>query len=220
MGFGLSALKITLGSKIRRLSGEFAFTREQEQMLRDLFSAEQGKPASAALALGKERDVQLLSLLFFSTQGGFIDELMLRFRGREFRYQFAQKKLLHACSLSAACSMLMDGGFFDTVVGTIQSPANLPEERCDLIFLMGSMLGEFGGEMQSRDAAFASEHVGGSFVRSLLGLMASSREPEEIKVASAMALKKTMQNPAISAAFAPPLASEVLARLQEYRDVA
>ena len=220
MGFDLSALKITLASKVRRLSGEFALTREQEQLLRDLFSPEPGKPASAALALGKERDVQLLSLLFFSAQGSFIDELMLRFRGREFHYQFAQKKLLRACSLSAACSMLMDGGFFDTVVGTIQSQANPAEERCDLIYMVGSMLEEFGREMRSRDAAFASEHVGGSFVRALLGLMASGHEPEEIKVASAMALKKTIQNPSISTEFGPALTSEVLARLQEYRDVA
>jgi hypothetical protein len=115
--------------------------------------------------------------------------------------------------------MLSNQPFYEDVVGVIKSQREPVQERCDLIYMLGSVFESFGQEIHSRDAAFISEKVGGMFVGTLLSLMDAQQESEEVKVASAMALKKTIKNPSISTELAPELAHQVFGKLTEYEEV-
>ena len=220
MGLDLSKIKMHVVSKLRKLTGELSLTDKQKQLLRELFSADEPRQMEAAMAIGKEADLQLLCMLQFYMQDDFLDEFMLHLAGKEFRYEFAQKKMVKFYSLVAASNMLSEGMFFETVVGAIRSSGEPVQDRCDMICMMGAVFEAFGKDIHSRDAAFASEKIGGMFVRSLLSILDDESESPEINVASAMALKKTVQNPSISTAFAPDLTAQVFGKLQQYADVA
>jgi len=216
----LSKIKARVVSKLRRLTGELTLSDGQKQMLRDLFSSDEQRQMEAAIAIGKEADLQLLCMLQFYMQDDFLDEFMLHLGGKEFRYEFAQKKMVKFYSLVAASNMLSEGLFFETVVGAIKSSGEPVQDRCDMIYMMGSVFEAFGKDIHAREAAFTSEKIGGMFVGTLLSILDSAGEPEEVKVASAMALKKTVQNPTISTVFAPELTKQVFGKLQQYGDVA
>lgn len=220
MAIDLKSLKISLASKVRRLAGELTLPGDKRQLIRDLFSADERKQTEAAVEIGKTGDVRLLAMMQFYLQDDFLDELLLHFSGKGYHYEFAQKRMIKFYSLMAASNMLMDAQFFDSVVAAIRNSAEGPEERCDLIYMMGSVFEEFGHEIHSRDAAFVSQKIGNLFVRALLELLSMQAESEEVKVASAMSLKKTIQNPSISTDLDPQLAKAVFGKLQEYGDVA
>ena len=219
MAIDLKSLKISLASKVRRLAGEITLPSDKRQLLRDLFSADERRQTEAAVEIGKTLDVRLLAMMQFYLQDDFLDELMLHFSGKEYHYEFAQKRMIKFYSLMAASNMLMDAQFFDSVVAAIRDPSEGPEERCDLICMMGSVFEEFGRDIHSRDAAFVSQKIGNLFVRALLELLGAQAEPDEVKVASAMSLKKTVQNPSISTGLDAQLAKEVFGKLQEYGEV-
>lgn len=219
MGLDLGKLKSSVISKVRRLTGEMFLSPQQKQMLRDLFCMDENKQMAAASEIGKSGDIQLLCIMQFYVQDDFLDELLTFARGRELHYQLAQKRMIKFYALVASSNMLSNQPFYEGVVGTIKSPHEPVQERCDLIYMLGSVFESFGQEIHSREAAFISEKIGGMFIGTLLSVLASEQENETVKVASAMALKKTIANPSISTELAPDLAGQVFGRLAEYKEV-
>jgi len=219
MGLDLRKIKIELVGKIRRLTSELTLRDDQKQILRDLFSSDEARQMNAAMAIGKSSDIRLLCMMQFYLHDDFLDEFLAHVGGKEMRYEIAQKKMIKFYSLVAASSMLSNDPFYRGVMGVIQSGAEPAEERCDLIYMLGLVFESFGQEIHSRDAAFVSDKVGGLFVGTLLGILESASEADEIKVASAMALRKTIQNPSISTAFTPQLTQQVFGKLKEYSEV-
>ncbi|MCX8197807.1 MAG: hypothetical protein N3F07_01245 [Candidatus Micrarchaeota archaeon] len=219
MGIDLSKLKARIISKLRKLTGELSLSDRQKQLLKDLLSPDEPKQMEAAIELGKEADLQLFCMLHFYMQDDFLDDFMMRISGREFRYEFAQKKMVKFYSLVAASNMLSQGAFFEALVGAIKSKGEPLQERCDIIYMMGKVFEAFGKDIHARESAFTSEKIGGLFIQSLLGILGDPSEPTEIKIASAMALSNTVQNPSIRTDLPQNLASEVFGKLQQYSDV-
>ena len=218
-GLDLHNLKISLASKVKKLTGELTMTSEQKQMLKELFSSEESNQMDAAMRISKSHDIRLLAMLQFYMQDDFLDEVLKHFGGKEFHYKFAQKKMIKFYSLVAASNMLSDVNFFESVVSTISNPTESKEERCDLAYMMGEVFESFGRDIHAREATYISERIGKQFVRTLLTLLSSEGEPDEVRVASVLALHKTIFNPNISTNLEPELAKEVFARLKEYGDV-
>lgn len=215
MGLDLKNLKTSIISKIRRKIGEFFLPPEQQRLIRKLFAPSEQDQLDAASALGKMPDVQLLSLLQYYLQDGFLDELLASLPGREFRLDLAEKKTIKFYSRMAASIMLSDLNFFSYVMQMISSPAVEAEERCDLICVMGSVFETFGPDAQVRGAGITEKSCE-SFVKSVSGVMACREEQEEVKAACAIALKKTMGNPNISIQLDPGLAKGAFEQLASY----
>ncbi len=218
-GLDLRNLKMTLVSKVKKLTGEITMTSEQKQLIRDLFSSDEKSQMEAAMAIGKSRDVRILAMLQFYLQDDFLDELLAHYGGKEFHFRFAQKKMIKFYSLVAASNMLLEGEFFGGVVSEIANPSESTEERSDIIFMMGAVFESFGRDLHAREATFVSEKIGGQFVKTLVSLLSSESEPDEVRVASAIALHKTIFNPNISTNLDPALAKEVFSLLKAYGDV-
>ncbi|MEM4633555.1 MAG: hypothetical protein QW275_00170 [Candidatus Anstonellaceae archaeon] len=219
MGIDLSKLKAKITANLRRITGEFSLSDKQKQLLRAIVSSDEQKQMEAAIEIGKEPDLQLLCMLHFYMQEDFLDDFMMRVAGKEFRYEFAQKKMIKFYSLVAVSNMLSHGLFFETVVGAIRSKGESVEERCDIIYMMGEVFNAFGKDIHSREASFTSEKIGGLFVQSLLSILQDASEPAEVKVASAIALKKTVENPSIRTCLPKNLALEVFENLKQYSDI-
>lgn len=220
MGFKLSDLKGKIVSKVRMLTGELMLSQNEKQLLRELFCADERKQMDAAVAIGKSCDIRLLCMLQFYMHDDFLDEIMLHLRGRDFHYEFAQKKMVRFYSLVAASNMLSQEGFFETLVGTLQSRREPLEERCDIMYVVGSVFEQFGYDIHSREEAFTSEKIGGMYVTTLISIMGAKDEPEEAKVASAISLGKTVQNPAIRMALDATIAKEAFEAIAKYPEVA
>ncbi len=220
MAFKLSDLKGRIISKVRMLTGELFLAPAEKQLLRELFVADERRQMEAAIGIGKTGDIRLLCMLQFYMRDDFLDEIMLHIRGRDFHYEFAQKKMVRFYSLLAASNMLSNEGFFETLVGAVQSRGEPLEERCDIMYVIGSVFEQFGYDIHSREEAFTSEKIGGMYISSLLSILNSGEEPEEAKLASAISLGKTVQNPAIRLALAPAVAKEAFEALSKYPDAA
>ena len=219
MAISLTQLKGKVLAKVRMLTGELFLTAGEKEMLRGLFSRDERRQMDSAISIGKSDDIRMLCMMHFYQQDDFLDELMLHLRGREFRFEFAQKQSVRFYSLVAASNMLSHGNFFDTLVSAVQSRREPLEERCDIMGVVGSVFEQFGQDIHSREAAFSSGEIGGKYIAALLSIMGSEAEPEEAKVASAISLGKTVQNPSIRTALEPSVAKQAFDALSQYADV-
>ena len=216
MGLDFSNLKKSVISKIKRKIGEFALPPEQQGLIRRLFSRTEQDQLDAACSLGKAPDAQVLCLLQFYLQDSFLDDLIAGLPGREFRLDLAEKKAIKFYARMAASMMLSDSQFFSYVLQMICSKAVEAEERCDLVSVVGAVFETFGEE--TKDTGLGQ----GAWVEyawATLAVMASPEEQEEVKVACAMALKKTLRNPNINADAEPNLAKAASERLAAYGEV-
>jgi|GEM_PF-1375313 len=218
MDLSLSKLRGKVIAKVKRLTGELLLTSAQKEMLRDLFSSDERRQMEAAIAIGKSDDIRMLCMLQFYQQDDFVDELLLHFKGRESHFDFAQKRMVRFYSLVAVSNMLSHGDFFQTVVGTVKNKSSPLEERCDIMCVVGQVFEQFGGDIHAREAEFTSQKIGGMYVVAMLGILGSQDEPKEAKVASAISLNKTVQNPSIRVSLEPALAQQAFAALSQYGD--
>ena len=220
MGISISQLRGKVISRVKMLTGELMLTPEQKKLLRGLFSPDERMQMDAAIAIGKSDDIRLLCMLQFYQQDDFLDELLQHFSGKGFGAGFAQKSMVRFYSLVAASNMLSHGNFFDTLVSAVQDGHQPLEERCDIMCMMGSVFEQFGQDIHSREAAFTSEEIGGKYIVALLSILQSEAEPQEAKVASAMSLGRTVQNPSIRTSLQPTVAQQAFEALKEYSDIA
>ncbi|VVB99579.1 Uncharacterised protein [uncultured archaeon] len=219
MAISFKSLKTSIISKVKRKLGEFMLPKEKQALIKKLFAPSKEDQLEAATELGKSPDMEILSLLHFYLQDSFLEELMGSLPGGEFKLDLAEKKAIKFYSLMAAAFMLSDRPFFSYVMQAISSRNEPTEERCDLIYITGSVYEAFGMELHSKEGALASEESGQAYVNALVAILKEENEPEEVKVASALSLKKALSNPNISTALPVPLAKEAFAQLSTYRDV-
>lgn len=162
MKLDIRALKAGLEAKIKRRIGEFFLPSEQQLLLKKLFLPVEQDQLSAAQALGKMPDVNLLCLLQFYLQDSFLDDLFASLAGGEFRRNLAERNAIKFHSRLAAAIMLSDRQFFDYVLQEIGSPAVPVEERCDLICVAGAVFEAFGADL--RTPSGAAETGGAGFL--------------------------------------------------------
>ncbi|MFA5105604.1 MAG: hypothetical protein WC506_01460 [Candidatus Micrarchaeia archaeon] len=216
MTISIGALKIKPPEIMRRLSAEFSLPEEHKALFQKLYSRSEPEQMEAAIEFGKVRDVRLLAMLQFSLKDDVLDEVLTHAAANN--YEVAQKPNVRLFSLMAASHMIDDSGFFSQIIGSIINTSETAEERCDLIYVMSTLFEEFGHQIHMRDGAFISQKIGGEFVNALLAILSSPAQPEEVRVAAAVGIKKTIKNGNVSMQFNSQTVQNIVNVVKEFAD--
>ncbi|HQT45479.1 MAG TPA: hypothetical protein PLO51_05865, partial [Candidatus Micrarchaeota archaeon] len=201
MSISIGPIKIKPPEIMRRLTSEITLPEEHKVLFQRLYSKNEPEQMEAAMDFGNVHDIRLLAMLQFSLKDDVLDEVLAHATANN--YQVAQKQSVRLFSLMAASHMIDNSDFFSKTIGAILSNTESSEERCDLIYVMACLFEEFGHNIHMRDGTFVSQKIGGEFVNALLAIISTQTQPDEVRVAAAVGIKKTIQNANISMKFTP-----------------
>jgi hypothetical protein len=204
----LSKIKITIGSKIKKLTAQIFLSEHQKKLLKNLFSSDEQTQLAAAIEIGKEPDLQLFGILSFYLKDDFLDELFLAIHEGGFKYAIAKKNTIKFYSLIAVSSMLEKQGFFETILGIINSKTESDEERADAIFVLSSIFEEVRLDWYKEEKI--SDKKIDLFFEILLSILDSDSESIELKTAAFLSIKKLAYSP-----IRQKLSKEINAKIDE-----
>jgi hypothetical protein len=204
----LSKIKITIGSKIKKLTTQIFLSEQQKKLLKNLFSSDEQTQLAAAIEIGKEPDLQLFGILSFYLKDDFLDELFLAIHEGGFKYAIAKKNAIKFYSLIAVSSMLEKQEFFETILRIINSKTESDEERADAIFVLSSIFEEVRLDWYKEEKI--SDKKIDLFFEILLSILDSDSESIELKTAAFLSIKKLAYSP-----IRQKLSKEINAKIEE-----
>ncbi len=216
MAISIGMIKIKPPEIMRKISAEFSLPSEYKTLIQKLYSKNEPEQMEAAIEFGHVHDIRLLAMLQFSLKEDVLDEVITFAAGNN--YEVAQKPNIRLFSLMAASHMIDNELFFSEIIKAILSPTETPEEKCDLIYVMASLFEEFGHQIHMRDGTFVSKKIGGEYVNALLAILSARTQPEEVNIAAAIGIKKTIQNGNISMQFDTQTIQNIVSVVKEFAD--